>query len=85
MAMIDGMQDRTITINAMSKTYSVTGWRVGYVIASADLTRGIRKVHDFLTWAPRLRWQEAGQGRWHCPTRTTRILQPYTGADGTFS
>jgi aspartate/methionine/tyrosine aminotransferase len=49
MATIDGMQDRTITINALSKTYSVTGWRVGYVIASAELTQGIRKVHDFLT------------------------------------
>jgi aspartate/methionine/tyrosine aminotransferase len=49
MAIIDGMQDRTITINAASKTYSVTGWRVGYAIASEYLTSAIRKVHDFLT------------------------------------
>jgi aspartate/methionine/tyrosine aminotransferase len=49
MATVDGMQDRTITINALSKTYSVTGWRIGYVIASPALTQGIRKVHDFLT------------------------------------
>nr|MBA2632851.1 aminotransferase class I/II-fold pyridoxal phosphate-dependent enzyme [Chloroflexota bacterium] len=41
--------DRTVTINAMSKTYSVTGWRVGWVIASPLLTAAIRKVHDFLT------------------------------------
>lgn len=49
MATIDGMADRTITINAASKTYSVTGWRVGYAIASEYLTSAIRKVHDFLT------------------------------------
>jgi aminotransferase len=49
MATLDGMLDRTITINAASKTYSVTGWRVGYAIASEYLTSAIRKVHDFLT------------------------------------
>ncbi len=60
MAMMDGMRDRTITINAMSKTYSVTGWRVGYVIASTGLTQGIRKVHDFLTVGAPAPLQEAG-------------------------
>jgi len=49
MASIDGMHDRTITINSISKTYSVTGWRVGWAIASAPITARIRKVHDFLT------------------------------------
>jgi len=49
MATIDGMADRTITINSVSKTFSVTGWRVGWTIAPADITSGIRKVHDFLT------------------------------------
>ena len=49
MATIAGMADRTITINAASKTYSATGWRVGYAIASEYLTSAIRKVHDFLT------------------------------------
>ncbi len=60
MATVDGMQDRTITINALSKTYSVTGWRVGYVIASPNLTQGIRKVHDFLTVGAAAPLQEAG-------------------------
>jgi aminotransferase len=49
MASIDGMADRTITINSISKTFSVTGWRVGWTIAPADVTSAIRKVHDFLT------------------------------------
>jgi len=46
---LDGMHDRTITIGSFSKTYSVTGWRVGYALASADITERIRKIHDFLT------------------------------------
>jgi len=49
MMQIPGMRDRTILINSLSKTYSVTGWRVGWVLASPDLTDSIRKVHDFLT------------------------------------
>src|SRR5260370_5505075 len=49
MATVDGMGDRTITISGASKTFSVTGWRVGWIIAPPDLTGGIRKVHDFLT------------------------------------
>jgi aminotransferase len=46
---LDGMQDRTITIGSFSKTYSVTGWRVGYSLASTGITERIRKIHDFLT------------------------------------
>lgn len=46
---IDGMRDRTILINSLSKTFSVTGWRVGWALAAPDLAAGIRKVHDFLT------------------------------------
>lgn len=49
LASLGGMQDRTITINSISKTYSVTGWRVGWAIANAEITARIRKVHDFLT------------------------------------
>jgi aminotransferase len=44
-----GMAERTITISGLSKTYSCTGWRLGYAIAPADATNAIRKVHDFLT------------------------------------
>jgi aminotransferase len=49
LATLPGMRERTVTINAMSKTYSVTGWRVGWAIAPPDITNAIRKVHDFLT------------------------------------
>jgi aspartate/methionine/tyrosine aminotransferase len=48
-ASIQGMEERTITINSISKTYSVTGWRVGWAIASPSVTSRIRKIHDFLT------------------------------------
>lgn len=46
---LPGMAERTITINSISKTYSVTGWRIGYVIASPQISQSIRKMHDFLT------------------------------------
>ncbi len=59
-ATLPGMADRTVTIGALSKTYSVTGWRVGWAIASPGLTAGIRKVHDFLTVAAPAPLQEAG-------------------------
>ena len=48
-ATLPGMADRTITISGLSKTYSVTGWRVGWTIASRALTDGLRKIHDFTT------------------------------------
>ena len=59
-ASLDGMQDRTITINGLSKTFSVTGWRVGWTIAPANITDAIRKVHDFLTVGAPSPLQEAG-------------------------
>lgn len=46
---LPGMAERTLAVNSVSKTYSVTGWRIGYVIASPEITASVRKVHDFLT------------------------------------
>jgi aspartate/methionine/tyrosine aminotransferase len=60
MASLDGMRDRTVTINGMSKTYSVTGWRVGWAVAPEKITNAIRKVHDFLTVGAPAPLQEAG-------------------------
>jgi aminotransferase len=59
-ATLEGMRDRTITINGLSKTYSVTGWRVGWAVAAPALTGAIRKVHDFLTVGAAAPLQEAG-------------------------
>src|SRR6201993_167946 len=60
MVSLDGMRDRTVTINGMSKTYSVTGWRVGWAVAPEKITNAIRKVHDFLTVGAPAPLQEAG-------------------------
>ncbi|HEX7018615.1 MAG TPA: aminotransferase class I/II-fold pyridoxal phosphate-dependent enzyme, partial [Gemmatimonadaceae bacterium] len=60
LATIEDMADRTITINGLSKTYSVTGWRVGWAISPPALTGAIRKVHDFLTVGAPAPLQEAG-------------------------
>jgi aminotransferase len=60
MATLDDMRERTITINGMSKTFSVTGWRVGWCIAPPEVTGAIRKVHDFLTVGAAAPLQQAG-------------------------
>jgi aspartate/methionine/tyrosine aminotransferase len=57
---LPGMRERSILVNSMSKTYSVTGWRVGWVLAPPDLTDSIRKVHDFLTVGAAAPLQQAG-------------------------
>jgi aminotransferase len=67
MARIDGMRDHTIVINGMSKTYSVTGWRVGWAIAPPEPTSAIRKVHDFLTVGAAAPLQQAGAIALHSP------------------
>ncbi|HEY0025430.1 MAG TPA: aminotransferase class I/II-fold pyridoxal phosphate-dependent enzyme [Longimicrobium sp.] len=60
MAQLEGMRERTVVVNSMSKTYSVTGWRVGYCIAPPQITSAIRKVHDFLTVGAAAPLQAAG-------------------------
>jgi aspartate/methionine/tyrosine aminotransferase len=60
MATLPGMAERTVAVNSLSKTYSVTGWRVGWVIASPELTSVVRKTHDFLTVGAAAPLQEAG-------------------------
>ena len=60
MAQLGGMKERTVVVNSMSKTYSVTGWRVGYCIAPPEITGAIRKVHDFLTVGAAAPLQAAG-------------------------
>jgi aspartate/methionine/tyrosine aminotransferase len=64
---VPGLEDRTVTISALSKTYAVTGWRVGWVVAPAPLSRGIRSVHDFLTVAAPAPLQEAGETALNLP------------------
>jgi aspartate/methionine/tyrosine aminotransferase len=59
MMTLDGMRERTITVSGLSKTFAITGWRIGTVVAPADLTLAIRKVHDFLTVGAPAPLQEA--------------------------
>jgi aspartate/methionine/tyrosine aminotransferase len=60
MASLPGMAERTVTTNGLSKTYSVTGWRIGWAISPPSLTGGIRKIHDFLTVAAPTPFHDAG-------------------------
>ena len=60
MAQLERMRERTVVVNSMSKTYAVTGWRVGYCIAPPEITGAIRKVHDFLTVGAAAPLQAAG-------------------------
>jgi aminotransferase len=73
-ASLPGMRDQTITINSISKTYSLTGWRVGWAIASAKLTGSIRKVHDFLTVGAAHPLQEGAAKALHADFSYYRIL-----------
>ena len=68
MVSLEGMRDRTVTINGMSKTYSVTGWRVGWAVAPEKITNAIRKVHDFLTVGAPAPLQEAGAAALSLPS-----------------
>jgi len=68
-ATLDGMRERTVTINGASKTYSVTGWRVGWAVAPPHITGAIRKVHDFLTVGAPAPLQEASAAALALPSR----------------
>ncbi len=58
---LPGMEDRTVTLSGLGKTYAVTGWRVGWAVAAAPLTALIRKVHDYLTICAPTAFQDAGR------------------------
>ena len=60
MASLPGMRERTLVVNSLSKTWSVTGWRTGWVLGPADVSESVRKVHDFLTVGAAAPLQQAG-------------------------
>jgi aspartate/methionine/tyrosine aminotransferase len=66
---LPGMRERCVLVNSLSKTFSVTGWRVGWVIAPPELTNSIRKVHDFLTVGAAAPLQQAGVTALQLPDR----------------
>jgi aminotransferase len=68
-ATLPGMADRTVTISGISKSYSVTGWRVGYAVAPPDVSVGIRRAHDFITVGAPHPLQEAAVTALHFPDR----------------
>lgn len=77
-ASVQGLEDRTITISGLSKTYSATGWRIGYTIAPEPITNAIRKVHDFLTVGAPAPLQEAGVAAMQLPkSYYTNLAQFY--------
>jgi aspartate/methionine/tyrosine aminotransferase len=77
-ASLDGMRERTVTINGMSKTYAVTGWRVGWAVAPEKITNAIRKVHDFLTVGAPAPLQQAGAAALSLPAEYyTQLAEGY--------
>ncbi len=73
-ASLPGMANRTVVTSGLSKTYSVTGWRIGWAIAPAALTGGIRKIHDFLTVAAPTPFMAAGVVALSLPAESYRAL-----------
>jgi len=74
-ASLPGMEGRTVSCGSLSKTYSITGWRLGYVIASPEIIAGARKVHDFLTVGAAAPLQEAAVAGLELPDSYYRELQ----------
>ena len=78
-ASLPGMFDRTLSCSSLSKTYSITGWRIGYVIADEEVTQGVRKAHDFLTVGAAAPLQEAAISALELPDAYYRdLLRGYT-------
>ncbi|WP_337174564.1 aminotransferase class I/II-fold pyridoxal phosphate-dependent enzyme [Paludisphaera sp.] len=67
LAALDGMQERSVTVSGMSKTYAVTGWRVGTILAPPEMTRAFRQVHDFVSIGAAAPLQEAGAVAYRLP------------------
>jgi aminotransferase len=67
LASIPGMEDRTVTVSGLGKTYAVTGWRIGWAVAAAPLTALLRKVHDYVTLCAPSPFQEAGRAALSLP------------------
>lgn len=79
MASLPGMFDHTITCNSLSKTYSITGWRLGYLIGPEEVVEGAKKVHDFLTVGAAAPLQEAAVTGLEFPqSYYDRLLDTYT-------
>lgn len=79
MASLPGMYEHTITCNSLSKTYSITGWRLGYLIGPADVMEGAKKVHDFLTVGAAAPLQEAAVVGLNFPdSYYEELLETYT-------
>ena len=75
MASLPGMFEHTITCNSLSKTYSITGWRLGYLIGPAEVIESARKVHDFLTVGAAAPLQEAAVAGLELPASYYKDLQ----------
>jgi aminotransferase len=84
LASLPGMGERTITINSISKTYSVTGWRVGWAIAHQTITKRIRKVHDFFTVGAPTPFQHAAAEALEFPDDYYARLQDHYEQAGQF-
>jgi aminotransferase len=78
-ASLPGMAKRTITCSSLSKTYAITGWRLGYIIAAPEIIAGARKVHDFLTVGAAAPLQEAAIAGLELPASY------YTGLQASYS
>ena len=79
MASLPGMYEHTITCNSLSKTYSITGWRLGYLIGPAEVIEGAKKVHDFLTVGAAAPLQEAAvTGLLFPQSYYDKLLETYT-------